>query len=302
MEVLRTPERRFRGLAGFPFEPHYVEVEGLRIHHVDEGPPEADPVVMLHGEPTWSYLYRHMIPELAGAGHRAVAPDLVGFGRSDKPASVEDYSYARLVRWTAGWLRGADLERVTLVCQDWGALVGLRLLAEEPGRFHRVVVANGALPTGRGGVPLAFRAWRLFARWSPVLPVGLVVQVGTRRRVGRRARAGYRAPFPSERYKAGPRALPRLVPTSPDDPGAEANRRAWDVLASWERPFLTAFSDGDPVFRGLDRTFQERVPGARTRAHTTIRGAGHFLQEDRGEALARVVREFIEATPADEAG
>lgn len=296
MDVLRTPEERFRGLEGFPFAPHYREVGGLRIHHVDEGPPGADPVLLLHGEPTWSYLYRHVIPVLAAAGRRAVAPDLPGFGRSDKPASRADYSYERLVGWTAAWLEAVDLTGITLVCQDWGALVGLRLATEHPGRFDRIVVANGALPTGSGPTPLAFRAWRAFARWSPWLPIGLVLRAGCRRRLSRGAIRGYRAPFPDPSYKAGARALPDLVPTSPDDPAAEDNLRAWDELERWEKPFLTAFSDGDPIFRGLDEAFRERVPGARGQPHTTLRGAGHFLQEDRGEELARVVDDFIART------
>ena len=293
MEILRTPDERFAGLPGWPFAPRYAEVDGLRIHYVDEGPPDAPPVLMLHGEPSWSYLYRKMIPRLAGAGFRAVAPDLVGFGRSDKPADVEEHSYARHVDWMTEWLEAVDLRGVTLVCQDWGALIGLRVAAESPDRFARVVVANGALPTGEGRIPLAFRAWQAFARWSPYFPIGRIVQAGSRTKLPRDVVAAYDASFPEAKYKAGARAFPPLVPTSPDDPAVPDNLRAWEVLDGWRKPFLTAFSDGDPITRGLDRPFRARVPGAARQPHATLRGAGHFLQEDRGEELARVVIDFI---------
>ncbi|MFQ5680093.1 MAG: haloalkane dehalogenase [Gemmatimonadota bacterium] len=291
--VLRTPDSRFADLPDFPFQPRYVEVDSLRIHYVDEGPRDGRPVLLMHGEPTWSFLYRYMIPEFVAAGYRAVAPDLVGFGRSDKPAYRRDYSYQRHVDWMRAWLDQVGLRDMTLVCQDWGALIGLRLVAEEPNRFARVVVANGALPTGEGRLPLVFRAWRAFAAWSPWFPIGRIVAAGCRHPLSRAERAAYDAPFPGERYKQGARAFPALVPTSVKDPAVTANRRAWDVLSSWEKPFLTAFSDGDPIMRGLDRVFQRRVPGARGQPHTTIRNAGHFLQEDRGPELARVVLEFI---------
>jgi haloalkane dehalogenase len=293
MEILRTPDERFAGLPGWPFAPRYAEVDGLRIHYVDEGPPDAPPVLMLHGEPSWSYLYRKMIPRFVEAGFRAVAPDLVGFGRSDKPADVEEYSYARHVGWMTEWMEAVDLRGVTLVCQDWGALIGLRVAAENPDRFARIVVANGALPTGEGKIPLAFRAWQAFARWSPYFPIGRIVQAGSRTKLPRDVAAAYDAPFPEARYKAGARAFPPLVPTHPDDPAVPDNLRAWEVLDAWQKPFLTAFSDGDPITRGLDRPFRARVPGAARQPHATIRGAGHFLQEDRGEELARVVIDFI---------
>jgi haloalkane dehalogenase len=293
MEILRTPDERFAGLPGWPFAPRYAEVGGIRIHHVDEGPRGAPPVLMLHGEPSWSYLYRTMIPVFTAAGFRAVAPDLPGFGRSDKPADRRAYSYARLVEWMAAWLDVVDLRGVTLVCQDWGSLIGLRIAAENPDRFARIVVANGALPTGDGGVPLVFRAWQAFARWTPVFPVGRIIRAGTRTRPAPEVVAAYEAPFPSERYKVGPRALPPLVPTRPDDPARGGNLRAWAVLERWDRPFLTAFSDGDRITRGLERGFQRRVPGAAGQPHATIRGAGHFLQEDRGEELAHVVVQWM---------
>lgn len=223
-----------------------------------------------------------------------MAPDLVGFGRSDKPARVSDYTYQRHVDWMTAWLEALDLRRTTLVCQDWGSLIGLRLAAEHPDRFDRVVLANGALPTGSHPGPLAFRIWKVLARWTPLFPVSTIIRAGTRTRLTPEVLAAYNAPFPSESYKAGARAFPRLVPTRPDDPAAPANRAAWDVLKEWQKPFLTAFSDGDPITRGADAAFCERVPGAVGQPHTTIVGAGHFLQEDKGPELASVVLQFID--------
>lgn len=298
MQVLRTPDHRFTSLPDFPFPPHYTDVGPLRIHYLDEGPPDAAPVLLLHGEPSWCFLYRHMIPTLVAAGHRAVAPDLVGFGRSDKPTRRRDYSYRAHVAWMTDWLERLDLREITLVCQDWGSLIGLRLVADLPDRFARVVVANGALPTGSGRLPMIFALWKAFAAWSPWFPIGRIVQAGCVQPMSRAVRAAYDAPFPGVRYTAGARVFPALVPTRPDDPGAAENRRAWEVLERWKKPFLTAFSDGDPIMRGLDRVFQRRVPGAAGQPHTTIRGGGHFLQEDRGPELARVVADFIAATPS----
>lgn len=297
MDALRTPDHRFRDLPGYPWPPSYTSVEGLRVHHVEAGPEDGPVVLLMHGEPSWSYLYRTVIARLAREGFRVLAPDLPGFGRSDKPVRPEHYSYRCLVRWMTGWLEAVSARGVTLVAQDWGALVGLRLVADQPGRFARVVVANGALPTGRGRTPLVFRAWRAFARWSPRFPVSRVVRWGTRRPVSAAVAAAYEAPFPGEAYKAGARALPLLVPTGPDDPGAAENRAAWSILEEWTKPFLTAFSDGDPITRGLDRPFRRRIPGAQDREHPVIRGAGHFLQEDAGGELADVVAEFVRTTP-----
>jgi haloalkane dehalogenase len=295
-DVLRTPDERFRDLPGYPFAPNYVTADGLRMHWVDEGPRGAAPVVMLHGEPSWSYLYRKMIPIIAQAGFRAIAPDLVGFGRSDKPADRRAYSYARHVEWMHGFVRALGLDGITLVCQDWGSLIGLRVAAEQPERFARIVVANGALPTGDGRVPLIFRAWQAWARWTPWFPVGRIVRAGAHTRLPREVVAAYDAPFPGERYKAGARAFPPLVPTRPDDPASEANRRAWEVLERWEKPFLTVYGQHERITRGAEKPFQRRVPGARGQPHVTLRGAGHFLQEDRGEELARIVVEFIRTT------
>ena len=296
MKVLKTPPERFRDLPGYPFAEHWTEVDGLAMHYLDEGPRDGRPVLLLHGEPSWSYLYRHMIPVIVEAGHRAVAPDLIGFGKSDKPAAVSDYSYQRHMDWLTAFLLQADLSDVTLVCQDWGSLLGLRLAAENPERFSGIVLANGGLPTGDQQLPAAFRIWQLFARWSPWFPIGRIVDQGTTTPLAPEVIAAYDAPFPSSRYKAAARAFPPLVPTRPDDPAAPANRRAWEVLERWEKPFLTAFSDKDPITRGMDKVARARIPGAAGQAHTTIRGGGHFLQEDRGPELARVVVEFMRGT------
>lgn len=295
MEILRTPDSCFANLPEFPFSPRYAQVGELRVHYVDEGPASSPPVLLMHGEPSWSFLYRRMIPPLVAAGHRVVAPDLIGFGRSDKPAQRSDYTYQRHVDWMAQWLNEVELRDVTLVCQDWGALIGLRLLADQPARFARVVVANGALPTGTNPTPLIFRAWQTFASWSPWFPIGRIVAAGCRTQLSSAVRMAYDAPFPSGKYKAGARAFPGLVPVKRDDPGAAENRRAWEILEKWNKPFLTAFSTGDPITRGLERRFQRKIPGAWQQAHATIRG-GHFLQEDNGPELARVVRDFIVAT------
>ncbi|MCH7875805.1 MAG: haloalkane dehalogenase [Gemmatimonadetes bacterium] len=296
MKALPTPDHRFEHLPDFPFTPRYLQLDTLRIHYVDEGRRDAAPVLLMHGEPSWSFLYRHMIPLFVAAGHRAIAPDLIGFGRSDKPVRRSDYTYQRHVDWMTQWLLQLDLHNLTLVCQDWGSLIGLRLAAEHPERFARIVLANGGLPTGQGRGPVAFRLWQMFAARSPWFPIGRIVSAGCRRPLPAAARAAYDAPFPDERYKQGARAFPALVPTTPNDPAAPANRKAWDVLRRWEKPFLTAFSDGDPITRGLDRAFRRRIPGARDQRHTTIVGAGHFLQEDRGPEFARVVIDFIAAT------
>ena len=305
MNVLRTPDERFTGLPGWPFPPRYVEVDAgdgtgrLRVHVVDEGPGDAtETVLCLHGEPSWSYLYRKLIPILAGAGHRVVAPDLVGFGRSDKPADQDDYTYARHVAWMrAALFDRLGLRDVTLVCQDWGGLIGLRLVAEHPDRFARVVAANTFLPTGDRPPTEAFLAWRRFSQEVPELPVGRIVAGGCREPLPAEVIAAYDAPFPTEAHKAGARRFPLLVPTTPDDPAAEANRAAWEALRRFDRPFLTAFSDGDPITAGAERVLQTRIPGAAGMPHRTIGGGGHFLQEDRGPELARVVLDLIDATP-----
>ncbi len=265
----------------------------MRIHYVDEGPASAEPVLMLHGEPSWSYLYRKMIPPIAQAGYRVIAPDLVGFGRSDKPAKREDYTYQRHVDWMRGLIEQLDLRSITLVCQDWGGLIGLRLAAEHEERFARIVAANTGLPTGDQPMGRAFLAWQRYSQETPEFHVGGIVKGGCQTELAPEVIAAYDAPFLDDRYKAGARQFPLLVPNSPDDPAAPANRKAWEVLTRWQKPFLTAFSDSDPITRGADQLFQALIPGAKGQPHTTIVGAGHFLQEDKGPELAEVVLAFM---------
>jgi haloalkane dehalogenase len=294
MNALRTPDHRFEGLPDFPWAPRYTEIEGLRMAHVEDG--SGPPVLMLHGEPSWSFLYRRMIPGVAAAGLRAIAPDLIGFGRSDKPAALADYSYQRHVDWLVAWIEALDLTGITLFCQDWGSLLGLRVAAEHPARFARIVVGNGFLPVADRPAPAAFRIWRAFARYTPVLPTGRIVQFGTARRLTSAEQAAYDAPFPSERYKQGARAFPLLVPTKPDDPAVPANRAAWEALGRWEKPFLTAFGKKDPILGRADRLLQRHIPGAAGQPHRDLARASHFLQEDAGEELAGIITAFVAAT------
>lgn len=302
MKAIRTPDERFAGLPDFPFTPQYAEVDDgeggtLRVHYLDEGNRGAPVVLLMHGEPSWCFLYRKMIPVLTAAGLRCVAPDLVGFGRSDKPVERTDYTYARHVEWMRATLFDAvGLDRITFVGQDWGGLIGLRLVAEHPDRFDRVVTANTFLPTGDRPPGDAFLQWQNFSQTVEDFAVGFIVSSGCHTPPGDAVAAAYDAPFPDDSYKAGARQFPLLVPTSPDDPAAAANRQAWDVLREWKKPFLTAFSDQDAITRGGDRIFQAEVPGCAGQPHTTITGGGHFLQEDCGPELARVVADWISQT------
>lgn len=298
MDVLRTPDERFADLPDFPFAPHYVEVDGLRVHYLDEGPADAPVVLLLHGEPSWSYLYRWMIPVLVDAGLRAVAIDLVGFGRSDKPTRREDYTYQAHVDWTWAAIEAIGLTGITLVCQDWGGLIGLRLVGEHPDRFARVVAANTTLPTGDQHPGEAFLAWQRFSQETPDFAVGNIVNGGCVSTLPADVIAAYDAPFPDDSYKAGARQFPTLVPTSPDDPAAPANRAAWEGLRRFDKPFLCAFSDSDPITRGADAALRKFIPGAQGQPEVTIAGGGHFLQEDKGRELAAVVVDFINASPA----
>ncbi len=300
MKSLRTPDDRFDGLPEFPFAPHYVEVDDgdgtgkLRVHYLDEGPRSGPVVLLMHGEPSWCFLYRRMIPVLVAAGLRCIAPDLVGFGRSDKPTARSDYTYARHVEWMRAALFDAlDLRDVTFVGQDWGGLIGLRLVGEHPDRFARVVTANTFLPTGDTPPGEAFLNWQRFSQTVEDFAVGFIVSTGCHTTPDAAVAAAYDAPFPDDTYKAGARQFPMLVPTSPDDPASIANRAAWETLRAWTKPFLTAFSDQDAITRGGDRVFQRDVPGCAGQPHTTIEGGGHFLQEDKGPELARVVAEWI---------
>ena len=331
METVRTPDERFENLPGYPFEPHYSEVpdgEGgtLRIHHLDEGPADGEIILCLHGQPTWSYLYRKMIPVFVEAGFRVIAPDFVGFGKSDKPTKTDDYTYARHVQWMSAWLERLDLRGVNLFCQDWGGLIGLRLVAAFPERFARVIAANTGLPDGGGLPPEAakpmrelyaslpvvkaselferfadksgppgFMFWRKYCAESPEFSVGDVMSGGGR--ISGDTRAAYEAPFPDDRYVAGARKFPSLVPIFPDDPEIAANKVAWEVLSKFDRPVLTAFSDGDPVTAGGYKPIQDRIAGAKGVDHVTIEGAGHFLQEEKGPVVAQAMIDFIRAHP-----
>jgi haloalkane dehalogenase len=291
VHALRTPEDRFADLPGFAYPPRYADAGGLRMAYVEAGPPDGEPVLLLHGEPSWSFLYRTVMPVLAGAGLRAIAADLVGFGRSDKPAEMSDHSYARHVEWVRAFAFDAlGLSGVTLVGQDWGGLIGLRLVAEHPDRFARVVAANTGLPTGDHPMPEVWLRFRDVVRTAPTLDISRLVQAGCQHPLPPEVLAAYDAPFPDESFKAGPRMMPTLVPTSPDDPASAANRAAWARLGAWDKPFLVAFSDRDPITGAMAPILQRAVPGA---AGTVIEGAGHFLQEDAGERLGTVIADFI---------
>ncbi len=333
MKALRTPDERFANLPGYPFEPNYSEVfdgDGgkLRIHHVDEGPKDGEVVLCMHGQPTWSFLYRKMIPIFAEAGYRTVAPDLVGFGKSDKPTEITDYTYSAHVSWISQWLQGLDLKNITLVCQDWGGLIGLRVVTANPDRFSRIVVANTGLPDGSqaplemaqmmrqayaslpvpemaevghqfqnpGPVP-AFLYWRKYCAENPNFAVKDVMSTsGLSPDLMGEVLDAYEAPFPDGSYLSGARRFPSLVPIMPDDPEVTNNQTAWSFFRTWQKPLLTAFSDGDPVTAGGEKFFQNRVPGAKGQQHVTITGAGHFLQEDAGERFAEEVIKFIRET------
>ena len=295
--ILRTSQERFSNVPDFAYVPHYAELGGLRIAFIDEGPRDAPVVLLMHGEPTWSFLYRKMIPVLLKAGLRVVAPDLVGFGRSDKPADKTDYSYLNHVLWMTAWMESIDLKHITLFCQDWGSLIGLRMVAEEPARFDRVVLANGGLPTGTSEIPFAFKVWRAFATYSPWFPIGRIVKSGCVAGLTPQEIAAYDAPFPSRRYRIAARLFPRFVPTTPDDPERKNNERTWEMFKRWDKPFLTLFSNRDPVTRGGAKRWKEVVPGAQGQPHAVTRNAGHFLQEDKGEEVAAAIAAFIKGTP-----
>lgn len=278
MRIYRTPDSCFADLPDWPFAPHYHDIAGgLRVHYVDEGPRDGQPVLMMHGEPTWAYLYRKMIGPVAAAGHRVLAPDLIGFGRSDKPLARSDYSYAVQVGWMRQWIEALDLHNIILVCQDWGSLIGLRLVAEMPDRFAGVALANGGLPEGQRA-PRAFAIWRAFARYGPVFPIGKIVHQGSLKRLTEAEIAAYDAPFPTRASKVAARAYPAFVPLG-DNVAVPDQKQAWAALEKFDRPFLCCFSDRDPITRGGDAPFKARVPGARDMPHRTLSG-GHFIQEN----------------------
>ena len=294
MTILRTPDACFESLADFPFAPHYFEAGGLRIHYLDEGPAEAPAVLLMHGEPSWCYLYRHMIPLLVDAGHRCLAPDLAGFGRSDKLAGRDEYSYQFHVDLMGAFVRGLELQRATLFAQDWGGLIGLRVLADHPERFDHVVVANTGLPTGDHPPSEGFRRWLQYSQTVADFHIGGVLKGGCATPLAPATIAAYNAPFPTEDYKAGARAFPLLVPITPDDPASEPNRKAWRTLHGWNGRLLTLFSDQDPITAGGERPFQ-KLPAAQGQPHATIAGAGHFLQEDKSKEIAARVIEWLAA-------
>ena len=283
MKVLRTPDAAFAGIDDFPFAPHYLDITDpgdgtkLRVHYVDEGPRDAPVVLMMHGEPSWCYLYRKMIGPVVAAGFRVVAPDLIGFGKSDKPSKKGDYSYARHVGWMRQWIEALDLTNMTLACQDWGSLIGLRLVSEMPDRFAAVALSNGGLPEG-GPPPRAFAIWRAFSKWSPLFPIGRIVNAGAKRALSPAEIAAYDAPFPNSSFKAGARIFPSFVPFD-GNVAIPDQKKAWEVFDRFDKPFLCCFSDGDPITRGGESRFIGRVPGTAGQAHRTLKG-GHFIQEN----------------------
>lgn len=303
MDVLRTPDACFDALPDFDRPPRYAEVQAkgvrLRMAYVEAGAEDGPVVLLLHGEPTWSFLYRHMIGPLAARGLRVIAPDLIGFGRSDKPANRSAYTYDRHVGWVSGLLDALELRDITLFGQDWGGLIGLRIVGEQPDRFAAVVASNTGLPTGEHPLGEAFEAWRRFSQDTPSFDVGRIVDAGTHRSLSEAEIAAYDAPFPDDRHKAGARQFPALVPDAPNAPGAAAARAAWAGLRSFDRPFVCAFGDLDPITRGGDKPFREQVPGAAGQPHAAVMGAAHFCQEDAGPELARIIAGVVERLPAN---
>lgn len=293
VEYVRTPDARFAHLTDFPYEPHYLEVDGLRMAYVDEGPREAAPLLLLHGEPTWSYLYRRMIPVLLKAGHRIVAPDLIGFGRSDKPIEDDHYTYERHVGWMTAFVEANDLQGATLFGQDWGGLIGLRVAAEHPDRFANLVIANTVLPEG-APMSAGFMQWqqrsqgRDVDQWQAMF--GAMIQS---RELSEGEVASYGAPFPNDESLAGARKFPLLVPTSPDDPAVPANKAAWQVLEGWTKPVLTLWCPDDRVLGEYQSAFVDRIPGAQGQPHQTFSPGGHFIQDEQGEAVAAAMVDWL---------
>lgn len=296
MKALRTPDSYFKGLPNYEFSPHYAETgEGLRLHYVDEGPKDGAVVIMMHGEPSWSYLYRHMIKAVAEAGFRVLAPDLIGFGRSDKPTEQSDYSYTRHVAWIQNWFDQMDVKDAVLFCQDWGGLIGLRIVAENESRFAGVIAGNTFLPTGDRDPGEIFKKWQEFAKTVPEFPVGGIIRGATVKPLDEGVEEAYNSPFPDESYKAGARIFPALVPTSSTMDGVKENLAAWEVFKAWSKPFLTCFSDQDPITKGGDKAFQKLIPGCEGQPHQLLKGGGHFLQEDLSDELSTIIIDFCKS-------
>jgi len=302
MEILRTPDERFHGLEDYDFEPHYrsiaaVDGTALRFHFVDEGPRDADPVLLLHGNPSWTYLHRKMIRGLAALGHRVVALDLIGMGRSDKPAAKTDYSLANHIDWMGQWLEAEDLTNITLYCQDWGGITGLNLLPFHGDRFARVIASNTGVPAGEGATE-GIENWLAFVSSVEQLPIGGVMQSGTSRRLTPGEVAAYEAPFPDGSYQASPLEFPFLIPVQPENPGVPMCREMWEYLKTWEKPFLTVFGSEDAISykAGAHLKMQRVIPGAANQQHVVIEGANHFIQEDAPDELIDIIDAFIART------
>lgn len=295
MEILRTPEDRFENLPDYSFKPNYLTLGDLRMHYVDHGYGEQV-VLLLHGEPSWSFLYRKMITKIAKAGYRVIVPDLIGFGKSDKPTDPGLYTYQNHYSWLRDFVNQLELKEINLFCQDWGGLLGLRLVAFEPQLFDRVIASNTFLPMGQPAPTEEFLKWREFSKTSAQFDIGRVIQMGSASQLSDETIAAYNAPFPDESYKVGARMFPSLVPIDFDDPEAEINREGWKALQQFERPFLTAFGDSDPITRGGEKVMQKLIPGCKGMFHPTISGGGHFIQEDKPDMLSSLIINFIKTT------
>ena len=294
METLRTSDSQFENLPDYSFEPKYIEHNGARVHYIDEG--QGEVILLLHGEPSWSFLYRKFFPVLS-PHYRVVAMDFLGFGRSDKYTKIKDYSYKVHADTLIGFIDQLGIEKITVVVQDWGGLIGLGVLGMLPEKFVRVVIMNTFLPIGNRPMPAAFKAWRAFAKLTPSLPIGGIIKSGTAQPMSDEVKAGYNAPFPSRKYKAGAKAWPLLVPMKASDPGVEEMKNAREVLKQWNKPALVMFSDKDPIMRGGDKWFRHNIPTASDQPFIEIKDAGHFLQEDKGEEIAGHIKEFMERNP-----
>ncbi len=290
-DVIRTPENRFENLEDYKFSSNYIYVEeDLRLHYLDEGNLDNPIILLLHGEPTWSYLYRKMIPILSKK-FRVIAPDLIGFGKSDKLLNRLDYTYQKHIDWISTFILKLDLKSITMFCQDWGGLIGLRIITEMENRFSKIIASNTTLPTGKMPLSENFLKWREYSQHSPGFDIGKVIDKGTVKPLSENVLAAYNAPFPSEEYKAGARIFPILVPIEHDNPESIKNIQAWEKLKLWNKPFLTIFGDEDYVMAGAEKAFQKLIPGTKGQNHTIL-NAGHFIQEDQGEELAKLIIEF----------